>query len=133
MADHHDTLDPVAAVLLLQERVNADAFLLYRGRFLAVDFLLEIGDMPFIVSIDRGKITNVDRGPFSLRSWEFAVRGTRLGWSRFWQPIPPPQFHDIFALVKRKEFRLEGNMQTFMTHLLYIKDVLAAPRQRAGG
>ena len=111
--------------------MNADAFLVHRGRFLTTDFLLEIGEVPFIVTIERGRVTSVERGPFPLRSWAFAVRGSVVGWSRFWRAIPPPQFHDIFALVKRNEFRLEGDIHLLMTHLLYLKDVLAAPRQRA--
>ena len=130
MASVQDAVDPVAAVLLLQERVNADAFLVHRGRFLDANFLLEIGDVPFIVSIERGRIVNVERGPFTMRPWDFAVRGTQLGWSRFWQRMPPPQFHDVFALMKRKELRIEGNLHTFMTHLPYLKEVLAAPRAR---
>ncbi len=47
-----------------------------------------------------------------------------------WQPIPPLQFHEIFTLVKRGHFRLEGDLHPFMANLLYMKDVLTAPRQK---
>jgi hypothetical protein len=36
-----------------------------------------------------------------------------------------------FALFKRGKLRIEGDLHPFMTNLLYIKDVLAAPRKEA--
>ena len=49
----------------------------------------------------------------------------------FWKKIPEPGHNDIFALFKRGKLTIEGDLQPFMANLLYIKDVLAAPR-RAG-
>ena len=106
MTDVIDAFDPVAAFMDLAARANDDEFLVHRGRFLTGDILVEIGDVPFIVAIDKGRVAAVERGPFPLRPWVFAVRGSEEGWRGFWQPIPPPQFHDIFALVKRGHFRL---------------------------
>ena len=47
----------------------------------------------------------------------------------FWQPVPDAGWHDIFALMKRKEARVEGDLRPFMANLQYIKDLLAAPRR----
>jgi hypothetical protein len=116
----------------LPEFVNGDSWLVHKGRLLDIEVLIEIGDMPYHVTIQRGRIAACDKSPLPLRPWEFAVRGTLDGWRRFWQPVPPPQFHDIFALVKRGEFRIEGNLQRLMTNLFYFKDVLAAPRGHIG-
>lgn len=116
----------------LPDLVNADSWLVRKGRLLDIDILVELGDVPFCVAIQRGRIAACDRGPLPLRPWEFAVRGTRNGWRRFWEPVPPPQFHDIFALVKRGEFRIEGNVHRLMVNLFYFKEVLAAPRGHIG-
>ena len=49
-------------------------------------------------------------------------------------PEPRPGWHDLFALTKRKEAVLEGDLHPFMAHLQYFKDVLALPRSlRAAG
>jgi hypothetical protein len=48
-------------------------------------------------------------------------------WEKFWQPRPPLGFIDIFALVKQKQMRVEGDIHPFMSNLLYFKDVVAAP------
>ena len=42
---------------------------------------------------------------------------------------------DLFAMIRRRALRVEGNLQPFMANLLWFKDVLAAPRgaQAASG
>ena len=120
---------PSMMIEKLPDLVNADAALVRRGRLLTVDILLEIGPTPYYVSIERGRIARLERGPVTMRSWSFAIRGSEHAWRQFWQPFPPPHFHDMFALAKRGEFRIEGDLYPLMAHLPYFKGVLAAPRK----
>ncbi len=108
--------------------VAADSALLRRGRFAHVDLMLEVGGTPAYLSVRDGHIASCHIGPALMRSWAFAVRGSEETWRRFWLWLPPPGFHDIFALSKSGAFRIDGDMQSLMTHLLYFKGVLAAPR-----
>lgn len=128
MAEISD-VDLNACVEALPDLVNGDAWLVHRGRFLSVDFLIELGGRPFHVAIERGRIVRLDRGPLLMRPWRFAIRGDDEGWRQFWRKVPPPHFHDIFALTKHRGFRIEGDLHPFMANLLYFKDVLAAPRR----
>ena len=115
----------------LPELVNRDAGLLRRGRHLDLDILIEVGGVPYHMSIERGRIARFERGPLLMRSWALAFRGPEDAWHRFWQPFPPPHFHDIFALAKLGQFRIEGDVHPLMANLLYFKDMLAAPRRLA--
>ena len=115
----------------LPELVNHDAALVRRGRYLDLDVLIEIGDVPYYVSIANGRIARLDRGPLLMRSWALAFRGPDDAWRQFWQPFPPPHFHDIFALAKAGQFRIEGDLHPLMAHLLYFAEMLAAPRRLA--
>jgi hypothetical protein len=117
----------------LPELVNRDAALLRRGRHLDLDVLIEIGRVPYHVAIEGGGIARLDRGPLLMRSWALAFRGPEEAWRQFWQPFPPPHFHDIFALAKCGHLRIEGDLHPLMANLLYFKDVLAAPRRLAEG
>jgi hypothetical protein len=72
---------------------------------------------------------NVTPGPFITPDYSFALRASREVWEKFWQPLPPFGFTDIFALVKQKLMRVEGDIHPFMANLLYFKDVIAAPRR----
>jgi hypothetical protein len=111
--------------------VNADERLVQRGRYVDTRFLVEVGDTAWLIAIRSGRIAAVERGPFVMPSWVFALRAPREAWERFWQPQPPPGWHDLFALLKRRALRIEGDLHPFMANLLYFKDVLASLRPRA--
>jgi len=117
----------------LPRLVNTDARLVERGRFVSLELRIDLGAVPYQLVFERGRIAAVERGPFPLRSWRFAVRGGEDAWRQFWLPCPPPHCHDIFALAKRGDFRIEGDLYPLMANLLYFKAVLAAPRRLAEG
>ena len=133
MQSQQNTGGDVASMIeKLPDLVNADAALVRRGRTLTVDVLIEVGRTPYYLSIERGRVARIERGPLLTRSWAFAIRGSEDAWRQFWLPMPPPHFHDLFALAKRGEFRIEGDFYPLMSNLLYLKAVLAAPRRLAG-
>ena len=113
----------------LPELVNGDQVLVHRGRYLSVDFMIEVGPRQYLVHIREGRIAGVDAGPFVMPSWTFAVRGAAEVWERFWQAVPAPGWNDLFALRKDGRLVVEGDLQPLMANLLYLKEVLAAPRK----
>jgi len=117
----------------LRERVNADAGLVRRGRYLTTTFLLQSGDTSWLVSIFEGRIVAVSRGPFVMPSSSFALRASEAEWQKFFLARPPPGSNDLMALVRRKVLKAEGDLQVFMAHLRYFKEALAKLRPVAGG
>jgi hypothetical protein len=115
----------------LFDLVNADAALVRRGRFLTTDFLVEVGDEPFQVSVQDGRIAGVTRGPAAARPWRFAIRASAEAWREFWQPVPRPGYHDLFALTRFGHARIEGDLLPLMANLRYVKEVLETPRRLA--
>lgn len=113
--------------------VNADAAMVRRGQHLRTVFQLGVGEALFYVSIDAGRIDDIEAGPRPLRQASFSIRADGDAWAAFWQAPPPPGFHDIFALAKSRRGAIEGDIRLLLQHLLYVKDVLAAPRGRIGG
>ena len=118
-----------AIVARLPDLVNGDADLVRRGQRLTTTFLLAVDDAEYLVHVAAGRLAAVERGPFLLRSWSFAVRAPREAWARFWQPVPEPGYHDLFAMKKLGVARVEGDLWPLMAHLRYLKDVLATPRR----
>ena len=90
--------------------------------------LVEIGDVPWLVRIEAGRIVAVARGPFVMPNWTFALRASRETWDAFWQAQPRPGSHDLFAMLKRRVLRIEGDLHPFMANLLYFKQVMASLR-----
>jgi hypothetical protein len=112
----------------LKERVNADAALVRRGRYLTTTFLLEAGDIAWLVAIAEGRIISVTRGPFVMPSWSFALRAPTDEWQKFFLAKPPPGSNDLMAMVRRRVLKTEGDLQVFMAHLRYFKEALAKLR-----
>jgi len=115
----------------LPEWDNTDAALVRRGRYLSTIFLVEVGDTAWLVTVHEGRVARVERGPFLMREWVFAVRASAEAWRRYWEPVPAPGYHDLFALTKGGHARVEGDLRPLMANLRYVKDVLTLPRGRA--
>jgi hypothetical protein len=112
----------------LMARVNGDAALVRRGRFLTTTFLLEAGQSTWLISIFEGRIVSVTAGPFVMPSSSFALRASEEEWRKFWSGRPPPGSNDLMALIKRRVLKAEGNLQVFMANLRYFKEALAKLR-----
>ena len=115
----------------LASRVNADAALVHSGRRASLAFLLEAGDRPFLIVLERGRITEVAEGPFVMRSWSFAIRAPERAWREFTRPYPAPGYHDIFAMNRFGHCRIEGDTDMLLPHLPHVKAVLSRMRGEA--
>ena len=109
--------------------VNADPAIVRWGRRMHETFMVEVGDTQFLLAVRDGKIEKVEKGPFTQRSWRFAVRAKRESWEKFWEKTPAPGWHDLFALLRRGDAKFEGDQRVLMAYLMYVKLVLAAPRK----
>ena len=116
----------------IPKHVNADANLVRRGRFVDTTFMIAIDDAYYPdPHRARAASTKITPGPFITPDYSFACAPRASVWEKFWQPLPPLGFTDMFALVKQKLMRVEGDLHPFMANLLYFKDVIAAPRKNA--
>jgi hypothetical protein len=66
-----------------------------------------------------------------MRSTAFSFRATEDAWTHYWQPMPAPGWHDLFALTKRGAASMEGDLRPLLQNLQYFKDLLALPRREA--
>jgi hypothetical protein len=109
---------------LLKDKVNNDAALVRRGRFLTTTFLIEVGSAQWLVSIVEGRIASIAQEPFVMPSWTFALRAPQEEWEKFWSANPAPGSNDLMALIRRRVLRAEGDLHGFMANLRYFKESL---------
>ena len=114
----------------LKDKVNSDAGLVRRGRYLTTTFLLEVGPAAWLIQVFEGRIVAVTRGPFVMPSTAFALRAPAEEWDKFWSERPPPGCNDLMALIKRRVLKAEGDLRVFMANLHYFKEALG--KLRAG-
>lgn len=92
------------------DAVNRDPELRLSGRFFTCDVLFDFESARYLVRVLEGTVREVVPSPTYDRPWAFALRAPRAVWERYLQPVPPPLYHHIFAMLMRvPEFRLEGN------------------------
>lgn len=113
----------------LAHRFRSRALSFSRPRQVNMDLLLRFGDAPLLVRIRDGHVAAVDAPTAPLPSCDVSLRASVNAWSRFWQAVPDAGWHDIFALSKRGELAIEGNLQPLMAHLQFVKDLLATGRE----
>lgn len=111
---------------------NRDKNLVYRGRFVSLDFQLVVGTQRCYVSIESGEVKKIEVGPQRMRPSTFVISASVTAWENFWQPMPAPWWHDLFAMNKKGNATIEGNLHPFIANLQYFKDLLAIPRRITG-
>ena len=114
----------------IQDRVNDDAALVRRGRWVSLDFLVGIGDADYIVSIDAGRVLSVEHRRLATQSGVFTIRAARETWEEHWRPMPRRDYHDLWSMLPKGLAQIDGDLLPLMQNLQYFKDVLASPRPK---
>ena len=121
-------MSPADRFARLPHLLAEDKDLIRRGLWLTVDCRVDVGSEPFFLTICNGALAALERGPKLMRSTAFTFRATDAAWSEYWKPIPPPGWHDLFALTKRGAASMDGDLRPLLQNLQYFKDLLALPR-----
>lgn len=109
--------------------VNNDKALVHRGRYVSLTFQLGISNDDFLVTIVKGRVTDIQSRRLSTETGVFSVRAEFLHWRKFWQPIPPRDYQDLFSMLPKQYARIDGDVLPLMQNLQYFKDVLACGRE----
>lgn len=105
----------------LKDRAAGDALLARFGLDLDCALLVGDGDTDWLVSIERGAVARVIRGPLVMPKTDLSLRASSDAWSRFLEPVPPPGYHDLFALRRYKRIQIEGDIRLMSAYLFYFK------------
>lgn len=94
----------------LATAVNSDKELTAVGDNFTTDFVIVFGEKRFSFHIKHGELVKVEENPRFDVCADFCFSAPNSIWLKFFSPIPPPLYHDIFAMIMRvPEFSLEGN------------------------
>lgn len=106
----------------LADAVNQDPELNRRGKYYSIQFRLEMENRHILFRVEDGRLTSVTEN--SSEPAAFSLAGTSSTWQTFLQPVPPPGFHDIAAMIDQGHLRLEGDPMPWLANMLYIKGVI---------
>ena len=117
------TLDKITA------SVNNDSALLHRGRYVDLTFLLGLGAEDFLITIVKGRISEVRPRTLATDSGVFSIRASLQHWQKFWLAVPPRDYQDLFSMLPKQYAIIDGDLLPLMQNLQYFKDVLACGRE----
>lgn len=112
----------------ITKNVNEDDALQRRGRYVNLTFQLGIDDVDYLVTVQRGRIIDIQPRSLSTETGTFSVRASLADWRKFWLPVPPRDYQDLFSMLPKKYAQLDGDVLPLMQNLQYFKDVLACGR-----
>jgi hypothetical protein len=112
----------------LKQRAEGDALLVRFGRDLDLALIVGDGDLDWLVEIERGAVARVTRGPLVMPRSDLRLRAASDTWARFLEPVPPPGYHDLFAMRRYRRIQIEGDIRLMSAYLFYIKRLFALLR-----
>lgn len=112
----------------LKDRVNTNAALTRRGRWVSLSFTLGIEDDDYLISIEQGHISHITKRTLVTQSGTFAIRAARATWEEHWQRVPKRDYHDIWSMLPKRLATLDGDLLPFIQNLQFFKDVIASLR-----
>ena len=116
----------------LQETANGDVTLLKWGKLVSCEFLIGVGDVDFIITLEKGRVDNLRKRELPLESGIFAIRASEEVWNEYWRELPKRNYHDLFSMFSSGLATIDGDLTLFMQNLIYFKLLLAAPRNQLG-
>jgi len=114
----------------LQARAKGDALLARFGLDLECALLIGDGETDWLVRVERGVVARVQKGPLVMPKTDLRLRAASDSWARFLERVPPPGYHDLFALRRYQRLQIEGDIRLFSAYLFYFKrlfELLRAP------
>lgn len=101
-----------------------------RARVANFVFLVGFGEVSLVVRVKNGAVIGVEEAstPDSLDGVDFSIKADAPAWQRFWQQVPQPGSHDIFALTRYGHMVIDGDQYPLMANLQFVKDLLAVGR-----
>jgi hypothetical protein len=119
---------PVLPLDSLKQRAEGDALLARFGRDLSLALIVGDGELDWLVEIERGAVVRVTRGPLVMPRSDLRLRAASETWARFLEPVPPPGYHDLFAMRRYRRIQVEGDIRLMSAYLFYLKRLFALLR-----
>src|SRR5829696_3242857 len=89
---------------------DEDEELQAHGKYYSCNYLLDMEEHQFLVSMHAGKVEEIliNPGPLDAR-FQFIIRASAETWRNFAKEIPPPMYHGIWAASFRGDMSIEGD------------------------
>lgn len=112
----------------LAARAQDDALLARFGTGLDCALLVGDGETDWLIEVRAGRVARVAKGPHVMPRTDLRLRADAATWEKFCAPVPPPGYHDLFALRRYRRIAIEGDIRLMSAYLFYVKRLFALLR-----
>jgi hypothetical protein len=97
---------------------DEDEELQAHGKYYSCNYLLDMEEHQFLISMHAGKVEEIliDPGPLDAR-FQFIIRASAETWRNFAKESPPPMYHGIWAASFQGDMSIEGDQLVMMQNL----------------
>ncbi len=122
----------LAWVEAFRDRVNNDTEMRLIGDWFSTAISLSFGDKRYVLRLDKGRITEIVAEPRLDTRAAFGFRAPLAVWQQYLQPLPPPLYHDVFAMLMRvPDFVIEGDSLRAMQNARALHRMMSLMREEA--
>ena len=122
----------LAWVEAFRDRVNDDTEMRLIGDWFTTAIALSFGDKRYVLRLDKGRIAEIVAEPRLDTRAAFGFRAPLAVWRKYLQPLPPPLYHDVFAMMMRvPDFVIEGDSLLAMQNARALHRMMSLMREEA--
>lgn len=122
----------LAWVEAFRDRVNGDREMRLIGDWFTTAMSLSFGDKRYVLRLEQGRIAEIVAEPRLDTRAAFGFRAPLAVWRKYLAPLPPPLYHDPFAMVMRvPDFVIEGDSLLAMQNARALHRLLLLMREEA--
>jgi hypothetical protein len=115
-----------------RDRVNGDAEMRLIGGWFSTAISLSFGETRYVLRLDKGSIAEIVAEPRLDTRAQFGFRAPLATWRNYLSPVPPPLYHDFFAMLMRvPDFVIEGDSLAAMQNARALHRMMSLMREEA--
>ena len=117
---------------MLIENLNWDGQLRRLGAYYTVRISIIRGEDCYDFDIDSGRVSQAEGTP-DESGRAFSLEGSAEAWDRFCEDTPPPEHHELGALLACGHVAVHGNAPAMNANFMYVRRLLEIWREHYRG
>ena len=105
----------------LIQRLNADDMLRRHGAYYTTHISIVGGDNISSFDVKQGRVSRAD---YELPENGFALVGSPEAWVQYCKDIPPPEYHELGAMLAMGHVTIQGDMYAMQSNFMYVRRLL---------
>ena len=105
----------------LVDILNSDEVLRRHGRYYSTRLSIISDEDEYHFDISDGEVSP---GASVDPDFGFSLCGSKAVWIKFCQEIPPPEHHELGALIASEHLEVKGDMYALQSNFMYVRRLL---------